>query len=514
MKKIICLALTLLIAISAVTFAASADFADVSSDRWYYEEVASMADKGYLRGYSDGNFYPEYRISRAEFVVLIARLAGLSDSQGQTSHWAAGTLQAALESGWYDWDEIPPTGELHDEPVSRQLAVKIMMRALSPDSSGDWSISETIMDFADLDGRYYNEVLAAYSEGLVNGDNKGNFNPQDNLKRAEASVLLWRALSILDTDPAEVTPTPSPAPPTEISGGVSENGALSVIGTQLSGEDGDPVVLRGMSSHGMQWYGEYANYDALKTLTEYGANLFRVAMYTAENGYISNPDAIKKQVISAVDAAIANDMYVIIDWHILYDNNPNTYKSEAKTFFAEMAELYKDEPAVIYEICNEPNGDVTWERDIRPYAMELIPLIREHAPESIVIVGTGTWSQDVDKVASNPLPFDNVMYALHFYAGTHTSWLRERIDEALKDGTPIFVSEWGTSAADGSGGVYLNEAQLWIDFMASRNLSWANWSLCDKGESSAALSPGADTEGEWTQGDLSDSGKFVFSNFK
>ena len=99
-----------------------------------------------------------------------------------------------------------------------------------------------------------------------------------------------------------------------------------------------------------------------------------------KNGYISDKENIKNKVIEIADNVIDLDMYVIIDWHILMDNNPNTHKEEAKEFFREMSTLYADTPNVIYEICNEPNGNsVTWDKSIKPYAEEIIPIIRHLA---------------------------------------------------------------------------------------------------------------------------------------
>lgn len=188
--------------------------------------------------------------------------------------------------------------------------------------------------------------------------------------------------------------------------------------------------------------------------------------------------------------------------------------AEANTFFAEMAERYKNSPGVLYEICNEPNGAVTWERDIKPYGQQVVQTIRSRSPRAVILVGSPTWSQDIHLAAQSPLDEENLMYTLHFYAGTHGEELRQRIDSVLTAGLPVFVSEWGTSRADGSGGVFLEESRQWLDFLARRNISWANWSLCDKDETSAALRPSASCEAVWTQEDLSQSGQFVFSRFR
>ena len=293
---------------------------------------------------------------------------------------------------------------------------------------------------------------------------------------------------------------------------VSYNGWLKIENNTLVNEKKEKIRLKGISTHGLQWYSKYANYDMMKSLKEeLGINLFRIAMYTEENGYIYNK-SLKNKVEEIVENAKKLDMYVIIDWHILSDGDPLMHKEEAKEFFREMSLKYKDYPNVIYEICNEPNGNVTWENNIKPYAEEVIKEIRENSKKSIIIVGTPTWSQEVDKPAKNKINDELVMYALHFYSGTHTEWLRERVKEALKD-IPIFVSEWGVSDASGNGGVYKEETIKWINFMKENNLSYAVWSLSDKNESSALLVSGASAN-MVTENSLSEAGKLIKSIIK
>lgn len=504
-------------------------FSDVQPGSWYYQAVSEMTQAGWLTGYPDGAFQPDAPISAAEFISLTARINPLPQPKGpvQNNHWAGATLRSALEANWYDWDELPPTAELYDQPISRQLAVKILMRAMLPQAKGDYtSQSAKISDFADLPGRYYEPVLAAYQSGVLTGDADGRFRPQGSLSRAEACAILLRARQTAETGQTSQgqqpeqpqpnisaqTPPTATAAPTARQGGVSQNGRLKVIGTQLCNEDGQAVVLRGMSSHGLQWYGQFASAQAMASTAEYGANVFRLAMYTAEGGYLSQP-GLKEAVKNGVAAAVQNDMYVIIDWHILSDGNPMTHLEEAKAFFSEMARLYKDTPNVIYEICNEPNN-VSWAGEVRPYAEAVLAAIRAEDGQAVVLIGSPTWSQDVHLAAANPLSGQNLMYTCHFYAGTHGEWLRQRVDEALQSGLPIFFSEWGVSRADGGGGVFLEEAEAWLQFMNQRGLSWCSWSLCDKNESSAALKPGASAGGPWTEQDLSEAGRFVFSHFK
>jgi aryl-phospho-beta-D-glucosidase BglC (GH1 family) len=330
----------------------------------------------------------------------------------------------------------------------------------------------------------------------------------DAIVNGEDRNLLVKSVSVTtsgDTGSDETTDTTTPT----ANALVAQNGQLRVSGVNLVNAAGQPIQLAGMSSHGLQWFAHLMNASSIKWLRDdWKANVVRAAMYTADGGYISNP-SVKDKVIEIVDAAIQNDMYVIIDWHTLNDNDPNIYKAQAIEFFREMATRYGNRPNVIYEIANEPNGYANWNDHIRPYAVDVINAIRQIDPDNVVLVGTGTWSQDIHQAADNPLQDPNVMYTLHFYAGTHGQELRDRIDYARNKGAAIFVSEWGASQASGGGGAHANETSAWIHFLNQRAISWVNWSLSDKRESSAALAPGASTTGGWTNQQLSDSGRLV-----
>lgn len=525
MKKTLARILSLLLTAALcipLTAGAAGDgpaFPDVKQGSWYYYNISEMTKQGYLNGYPDGTFRPNGIISAAEFVSVTARVAGLSPSAAQNSHWAGPLLQTALDRAWYDWDELPPTAQTYDQPIQRQVAVKIIMNAFAPNATGDYNTETAKMkDFPSLDGRYYNAVIAAYANGIVTGDNKGNFNPKSSLTRAEACTLITRAADSFDAETPPVISDPQPVDPTPVSpavqGGVSQNGRLQVIGTQLCNENGEPIVLRGMSSHGIHWFPQFLTREIIASTAQNGANLFRVAMYTAENGYLTNPASVKQTLVNAVDTAVSLDLYTIIDWHILHDNNPKDHTAEAVAFFREMAQRYKGNPAILYEICNEPNGNITWAGDVKPYAETVIAAIRAIDPDAVILVGSPTWSQDLHKAAESPLNSNNVMYTCHFYAGTHTGWLRDRIAAVIKQGLPVFITEWGVSDASGSGGVFTDEADRWLAFLNANHISWANWSLCDKGESSAAVKAGSNLKDGIFAAELTTAGQYVFSHFR
>ena len=295
----------------------------------------------------------------------------------------------------------------------------------------------------------------------------------------------------------------------------SQNGALSVIGTQLVDEKGQAVQLRGVSTHGIAWFPDFVNQDAVIQLSnDWGANLFRIAMYTDENGgYCTDGDKekLKKLVADGVGYAKQADMYVIVDWHVLHDQNPLTHKDEAIQFFDEMSGKFKDENHVIYEICNEPNGDTTWE-DVKAYAEEVIPVIRNNAKDAVILVGTPTWSQEIDKPQKDPITgYNNIMYTLHFYAATHKEDLQNKMKDAIAAGTPVFVSEYGLCDASGNGGNDLAQAGIWVDTMDQLGVSYAVWSFCNKNETSALIASNCQKTSGFAEEDLSESGKWIYT---
>lgn len=298
---------------------------------------------------------------------------------------------------------------------------------------------------------------------------------------------------------------------TEVSQG---NGPLHVKGTQLCNEEDTAVQLRGLSTHGIAWFPQYVNKDAFQTFRdEWNVNVIRLAMYTAENGgYCTDGDKeeLKDLIKDGVQYATELDMYVIIDWHILADGNPNTNKAKALAFFEEMSALYADYDNILYEICNEPNGGTSWS-DVKAYAEEVIPVIRANDSDAVILVGTPNWCQYVDQAAADPITdYDNIMYTLHFYAATHTDDLRNKMKEALKAGLPIFVSEFGICDASGNGAIDTNQAAQWLDTMNELDVSYVAWNISNKDETSAILKTSCTKFGGFNEEDFSESGKWLY----
>ena len=300
---------------------------------------------------------------------------------------------------------------------------------------------------------------------------------------------------------------------------VSLHGRLSVNGTRLVDQYGQPFQIRGISTHGLGWFPEYNNREAYRTLRDdWNANCIRLAMYTEEyNGYTTgNRNGMMQQVKEGIRYATELGMYVIVDWHILNDGNPLTHKEEAKAFFAEMASLYKSNNNILYEICNEPNG-CSWS-DIKAYAQEVIPVIRQYDKNAVIIVGTPTWSQlgsagHLYEPCEDPIRgYSNLMYTFHFYASdpNHNQWLKNKIPTAIGQyKIPVFVTEYGLSEANGNGNVDTAKATEWLRMCDNYGVSYCAWNLSNKNESSSLIQPGCTKTSGWSEAELTTAGRFI-----
>lgn len=352
---------------------------------------------------------------------------------------------------------------------------------------------------------YINEgkvTVNGSTAGTSAGNNSSNNNNNNNTSTTKKPAA---TVPKAPSDPKGTTP-------------VSQHGQLSVKNGQLVDKSGKGYQLRGMSTHGLTWFPEFVNESAFKTLRDdWNTNVVRLAMYVDEWGngqcYMGNKSGSLELLEKGVDICIKLDMYVIIDWHVLNPGDPSKYTNEAKSFFETVSKRYAKYPNVIFEICNEPNGGASWSGNIKPYAEKIIPVIRKNAPNSVIIVGTPTWSQEIDKPLSDPLNYKNVMYAFHFYAATHAG-LRSNVENCVAQGLPVFVSEFGTCDASGGGANDFNETQKWLSYFDKQGISYCNWSICNKDETCSVLRPGTSANGNWSESDLTENGKWMRNWFR
>jgi endoglucanase len=319
----------------------------------------------------------------------------------------------------------------------------------------------------------------------------------------------------------ETTEAPAPAAPggdtaaAPAGSPVDVNGQLSVCGVNLCNEAGEAIQLRGMSSHGLQFFPNCVNADSLAALrNDWKADFIRLSMYVQEGGLETDPDGFTAKVNGLVDQATELGLYVIVDFHILTPGDPNVNTDLAKTFFADVTAANADKNNVIYEIANEPNG-VSWD-GILTYANAVIPVIRQGSPDSVVLVGTRGFSSlgltdgaDEQEILDDPVDFENIMYTFHFYAASHGADRRAVVERAAKS-LPLFVSEFGTQTFTGDGNNDLASTTEWLDLLKANKIGYAMWSLSDGRETNSAFQQGTCAGTEYEGNDvLTESGLFI-----
>ncbi|MGA6167692.1 glycoside hydrolase family 5 protein [Amycolatopsis magusensis] len=289
-------------------------------------------------------------------------------------------------------------------------------------------------------------------------------------------------------EPAAITALP-PGSPAAI------NGQLKVCGLQLCNQYGKPIQLRGMSTHGIQWYAQCVKAASLDALAgDWKADVLRISMYVQEGGYETDPAKFTALVNGYIEEATKRGMYALVDWHQLSPGDPNHNLGRAKTFFTEIAKRHKDKTNIIYDIANEPN-EVSW-AGIKSYAEQMIPVIRAQDPDGVVLVGTHGWASlgvsdgrtEAD-IVNNPIKASNFMYTFHFYAASHQDEYFSALTRAASK-LPLFVTEFGTQTYTGDGGNDFAYAQKYLDFLASKKISWTNWNFSDDFRSGAVFKEG------------------------
>ena len=376
---------------------------------------------------------------------------------------------------------------------------------------------------------YYSTEIAAGAT-VSSSSNKVGFGKQPSISVGESNVIAVNCAGPSTGDELnyELTGRKDVAyadTPVGRHGKLSVQKVDSYAAPIMVDQNGVPTQLRGASTHGMHWFPQYVNQNAFQTLRDdWGINMVRLVCYPRDVGsvgYLTGGDSTKQQldtlIQNGVDYATKLGMYALVDWHV-HAYNPNEYLKEAKIFFTKYATMYKDHDNVLYEICNEPTGTNWYSgngKDLYTYCSEVIKTIRDIDPDAIIICGTNTWSQDVDQVAAKPmkaLGYENIMYTFHFYSATHKENLMEKVRLATKDGTPIFVTEFGICSADGNGSYDTENADRWIALLDELNISFACWSYSNCNEKSAYFkSSCSNAGGDWTADDLTTTGKWLIN---
>jgi hypothetical protein len=308
-------------------------------------------------------------------------------------------------------------------------------------------------------------------------------------------------------------------------GPVSHYGALKVCKVggkgQLCGSKPGttttPVLVKGPSLYWSVYPGHsFYSPDAVEWLvTEMEIGVIRAAMairywdggqdlITKLDGsgssikpYALDKDGQKVLIKRVIDAAIENDIYVIVDWHSHVAHDETTL---ARDFFVEIANEYKNVPNIIWEVYNEPiNASAS---QITSHSNTIINALRAANVDNknLVLVGSRDYSKQPYSQAqdmfgnngSDNAVSKNVAFTFHFYAASHpqSGEIGTNAANAMNAGYAVFGSEWGSMNYDGAGSVNSSATGTWTNWMDANNISNCAWQASALDETSSMFSSG------------------------
>ena len=301
---------------------------------------------------------------------------------------------------------------------------------------------------------------------------------------------------------------------------------LKVVGNQLLYGNDQLARLRGVNCAGMEWS---TNGDGhiLKTVEvavkDWHANLIRLPL-SQDRWFGKAPEqkddgvAYRALVGQLVDLCSTNNAYIILDLHwsnagewgknIGQHNLPDT---NSITFWKDIAQVYKDNPAVLFDLYNEP-AHITWDQWFKGGLMTetnkqtnnvkitltyesvgmpvLVNAIRSTGAKNVIVAGGISFAYEVDGILDGRQLSDptgnGVIYAVHPYPHEYEKRGREKIDkwtarmEIFAQKLPIIATEFGSMESKWPfPKTWDYNDEKWnremIDVLEAHHWSWTAW---------------------------------------
>ncbi len=184
-------AIVIYAAISGSTvIAVSPVFTDTAS-HWAKENIDYLTSNGAIKGYTDGTFKPENKITRAEFTAILLR--ALKNDVGQP-----------VEGKWYDNYITEATNRKYivagefdsvEKDITRGEMARMIVRTMTEEYPGNIAdYAGQLADYGKTPAEYKDFVLKAYVKGIITGRPGGVFAHADPATRAEATTMIVRLI--------------------------------------------------------------------------------------------------------------------------------------------------------------------------------------------------------------------------------------------------------------------------------------------------------------------------------
>lgn len=213
-KRTVALVLALIMAVGLVPAADAASFPDVAG-RWSESYIDAMTERGLYQGYEDGTFRPQELLTTSQAIALCVRMCGFDETAsaaavkdyetrvyaatGGAPAWFQEDFAVAAAAGIATPDELRELslGGKMNGALTREEFSKYLVRALGLEVPTG-TLVFAFGDAASIANEYRPYVSALSNIGVILGDNKGNFNPKNSIKREDSATMFSRAVDYMD----------------------------------------------------------------------------------------------------------------------------------------------------------------------------------------------------------------------------------------------------------------------------------------------------------------------------
>ncbi|WP_436929469.1 fibronectin type III domain-containing protein [Halosimplex halobium] len=303
---------------------------------------------------------------------------------------------------------------------------------------------------------------------------------------------------------------------------------LHTDGKWIRDPEGNEVQLRGMATADPAFYRRYhpKSFEAVlrrATDTERGwhPNVVRLPFTQDNVAHFGIDTLIEEFIRPSVEILASRDVYALVDFHLIRPYTQaatETYNEENEdtldpiddvmtNFWSAVAPEFADDEHVLFELFNEPTQPTMYGDDAgawqtwRDAAQPWVDLVREHAPETPVVIGSPRWTSVTHMAPEYPFEGDNLIYAGHIYPDNGApSEFDQYYGEPAND-VPVVITEFGWDPEGGNIDRGTNSGwgqpfREWAEGYA--NMGWISWCFDDSWEPAFFESPGDGAASDWT----------------
>ena len=234
---------------------------------------------------------------------------------------------------------------------------------------------------------------------------------------------------------------------------MNDDSNFKIIDGKIYDPNGQEFIIKGGHMFTWEGIGNLHNYHNI-----WGFNTFRIPNYLLGSYGQAHPgDNDYRTNDMIVDAYTSQGATVIFDAHDLIGSYYEAQNWEIlKEYWRDMAQEFKDNPHVWFNLHNEPGNHTAQGDKWVDYHRELIDVIRAEGANNMIIVDGEAWGQDylTQTIASRAndvmVGNENIVFSVHVYDQWSNNDLGIYLDQLQAQNIPVIIGEYGSETNDNS----------------------------------------------------------------